>query len=105
MNIHIKDIATGEVMTWTLDQVLEEINRDRSGAWIDYDENDWEEGWDEWCEGDFYTLIGVCYNNNGLTGGGKRDFNCDFCLNDIKNGDMYELDGVQVCKECYPEKS
>ena len=105
MKIYVQDIATKQKMTWTLDQILEEINRDRSEEWINYDENDWREGWDEWCEGDFYTIIGREFDNNGLTGGEKRDFNCDFCFDNIKNGDMYELDGVQVCGKCYPEKS
>jgi len=41
---------------WTLDEVLEEINRDRSAHWTDYDETDWKEGWNEWVEGEFYSL-------------------------------------------------
>ena len=42
---------------WTLEEILEEINRDRSDAWTDYDENDWREGWNHWVEGEFYSLI------------------------------------------------
>lgn len=41
---------------WTLEQIIEEINRDRSEHWTDYDETDWEEGWNEWVEGEFYSL-------------------------------------------------
>lgn len=52
----IIDIATGERKTWTLKQILYEINRDHSSEWQAYDESDWREGWDEWCEGDFYHL-------------------------------------------------
>jgi hypothetical protein len=40
---------------WPLSRVLEEINRDRSPEWIEYTENDWQEGWDEWVEGNFYS--------------------------------------------------
>lgn len=51
----VKDIDSGEVTEWTLEQVLKEINRDRSEVWTDYDESDWQEGWDEWVEGQYYT--------------------------------------------------
>ena len=44
------------VEEWTLEEVLNEINRDRSDEWIDYDETDWKEGWEEWVEGEFYSL-------------------------------------------------
>lgn len=55
MNIPIKVIETGEIQQWTLDAILEEINRDRSSKWTNYDESDWEDGWDEWVEGEFYS--------------------------------------------------
>jgi len=43
---------------WTLDEVLEEINRDHSEDWTDYDETDWREGWNEWVVGDgYYTMV------------------------------------------------
>lgn len=41
---------------WTLEEVLNEINRDRSEEWTDYHETDWKEGWNEWVEGEFYSL-------------------------------------------------
>ena len=53
----VKDIQTGTIIEWTIDDILSEINRDRSDKWTDYVEADWEEGWYEWCEGDIYTLI------------------------------------------------
>lgn len=53
----IKDVVTGEIKTWTIDQILHEINRDHSSEWQDYNEDDWLEGWEEWVEGEFYTLI------------------------------------------------
>lgn len=55
--IKVKDLFTGTIHKWTLEQVLYEINRDRSEEWEDYNVNDWREGWNEWCEGDIYTLI------------------------------------------------
>lgn len=40
----------GKIEFWTLEKILEEINRDRSAHWTDYDETDWREGLDEWTE-------------------------------------------------------
>ena len=34
----------------------EEINRDRSEDWTAYNESDWREGWNEFVEGDVYTM-------------------------------------------------
>ena len=34
----------GSVYDMTLPMILEEINRDRSSEWQDYDETDWREG-------------------------------------------------------------
>ena len=53
-NIKVRDVETRKVLTWTLNQVLEEINRDRSEDWTDYDASDWREGWEHWVEGDGY---------------------------------------------------
>ena len=50
-------IEENEVHEWTIEDIITEINRDRSGKWIDYDETDWREGWNEWIEGEFYKLI------------------------------------------------
>jgi hypothetical protein len=55
MFIKIKNIETGEILDWPIEAVLEEINIDRSPQWIDYNESDWEEGWDEFVDGVFYT--------------------------------------------------
>lgn len=51
------DLETRETFIWTLEELLTEVNRDRSEKWTDYDETDWAEGWNEWCEGEFYSLI------------------------------------------------
>jgi hypothetical protein len=43
---------------WTLEEIIEYINQDRSERWTDYDETDWKEGWNEWVEPEgFYTLL------------------------------------------------
>ena len=59
-NIKIKVLTVwGEIERieeWTLEQVLVEINRGRSNEWTDYDKTDWKEGWNEWVEGEFYSL-------------------------------------------------
>jgi hypothetical protein len=41
---------TNQIRDWTMSEILTEINRDRSGDWIDYDETDWLEGWMFWVE-------------------------------------------------------
>lgn len=53
----ILEIETGKELTWTLEQILQEINRDRSEEWIPYDANDWQEGWENWVEGQYYSMI------------------------------------------------
>ena len=55
--MRVKDLETGEIQEWSLEAILEEINRDRSEHWTDYDETDWLEGWNEWVEGEFYSII------------------------------------------------
>lgn len=55
--IKVRNIEDEVIEDWTIDQILNEINRDRSGDWTDYDESDWREGWNEWVEGEFYSLI------------------------------------------------
>lgn len=47
----------GKVHNWKLSEVIDEINRDRSEDWTPYNESDWQEGWDEWVEGDVYTML------------------------------------------------
>lgn len=48
---------TDEKLIWYIEDVLDEINRDRSEKWIDYSKNDWFDGWAEWCEDDIYTIL------------------------------------------------
>lgn len=40
----LKDVTHGDIVTWTVKEILDEINRDRSEEWTPYDENDWMEG-------------------------------------------------------------
>lgn len=40
----LKHLDTEEIVFWSVDQILKEINRDRSSTWEDYDEKDWPEG-------------------------------------------------------------
>jgi hypothetical protein len=53
----LRDLSSGETIYWTLEQIIEDINRDRSEDWIPYTKDDWREGWQEWCEGVDYHLI------------------------------------------------
>ena len=57
MKIQFKELESGEILDWDLEDVLAEINRDHSDEWTDYDESDWLEGWNEWCEGEFYSIV------------------------------------------------
>lgn len=50
----IKDNETNKIFYWTLTEVLEEINRDHSDGWSNYDETDWKEGWKVWVEEEGY---------------------------------------------------
>jgi hypothetical protein len=43
-NYKITDEATGEVWLWTAQELLEEVNRDRSSEWTDYTMEDLEDG-------------------------------------------------------------
>jgi hypothetical protein len=52
--IKVRYIEENEIHEWTIEQILDEINRDRSEDWTDYDKNDWQEGWDSWIEGEGY---------------------------------------------------
>ena len=40
----IRDVEDGSVYLMTLPMILEELNRDRSEEWPNYDETDWREG-------------------------------------------------------------
>ena len=42
-NYKITDEATGDVWLWSALELLEEVNRDRSDEWTDYDMTDLED--------------------------------------------------------------
>ena len=52
----LRDRETGEVVIWTVKQILEDINR-KGEVDIAYDETDWREGLAEW--GEPWEYIGV----------------------------------------------
>lgn len=55
--VRVLNLETKAVENWSIEEVLKEINRDRSEMWQDYDSSDWREGWLEFVEGDFYSLV------------------------------------------------
>lgn len=55
------NVETNEVVTMTLNEVIQEINRDRSDEWQNYNENDWKEGLEVFTE---YKLIEGEENGN-----------------------------------------
>jgi hypothetical protein len=56
MKYKVTETITGKVHTWTLKDILEELNRDRSENFQAYNKSDWREGWKDWIEGYTYTL-------------------------------------------------
>ena len=48
MKHFVKNSETGEKQWLSVGEILEEINRDRSDSWEDYDEDDWLEGMNQW---------------------------------------------------------
>ena len=50
----VKNIETGEILRFTVKQILSEINRGRSYKWINYDKTDWRQGLEDWTE---YRLV------------------------------------------------
>jgi len=54
----IQDTESGKVFRWNLDEIISEINRDRSPSWKPYTKRDWREGWDHFVEGECFNLLG-----------------------------------------------
>jgi hypothetical protein len=46
----LKNINTNEIVYLSLEEILNDINRDRSQNWTNYDETDWQEGLEEFTE-------------------------------------------------------
>jgi hypothetical protein len=57
MKYKIKDTESGKIHLWSVDQIVEEINRDRSEAWKPYNQTDWKEGWNHWVEGECFEIV------------------------------------------------
>ena len=53
----IKDLFDDTTFVWTIEQMLEEINRERGSHWKKYNSFDFMEGWNEWIEGNWYTIV------------------------------------------------
>lgn len=62
----VKNLETNQIEDWSIEQILDEINRDHSTEFTHHTEDDWEEGWEEWVEGyGYYELLkpyAVTYN-------------------------------------------
>jgi len=55
----VLDPISNEELTWYIEDVLDEINRDRSADWADYTKDDWYDGWNSWCEDDAYVMLSI----------------------------------------------
>lgn len=55
----VMDIETKKTFAWTSKEMLQEINRDTSDEWTDYNVGDLFEGWYEWVEGEFYKIVEI----------------------------------------------
>jgi hypothetical protein len=53
------DCYSNEELTWGIEDVLNEINRDRSAKWTNYTKDDWFDGWASWCEDDVYVMLSI----------------------------------------------
>lgn len=47
----VQDLETKEIYLFTLEDILEEINRDHSEDFESYTEENWKQGWEDWVEG------------------------------------------------------
>lgn len=50
-NVDVVDLRCGKTELWSMARVLHYINKDHNDEWIDYNQTDWLEGWDNWVEG------------------------------------------------------
>lgn len=55
----VLDGYSNEELTWGIEDVLNEINRDRSAKWTNYTKEDWFDGWNSWCEDDVYVMLSI----------------------------------------------
>jgi hypothetical protein len=55
----VLDGYSNEELTWDIEDVLNEINRDRSAKWTNYTKDDWFDGWNSWCEDDVYVVLSI----------------------------------------------
>jgi hypothetical protein len=55
----VLDKYSDEILTWCIEDVLDEINKDRPEKWDDYTKDDWFEGWLSFCEDDIFTMIQI----------------------------------------------
>jgi hypothetical protein len=55
----VLDGYSNEELTWDIEDVLNEINRDKSAKWTNYTKDDWFDGWASWCEDDVYVMLSI----------------------------------------------
>ena len=100
--MNFQNTKTGEIRKFTVSQILEEINRDRSAEWTDYKKHDWRDGleWIEWRVSTWAPLM--TKKSQSLTGDEKPIFKD--CLFDGIIGGFTFADGhkskIYQCGEC-----
>jgi hypothetical protein len=106
--IYVRNLDTGEIEDWTIGQLLHRINEDNATDGFNYNENDWEEGFKETLEGEFYSLFDEKGNLlNGITPTSKegledseiRVYGIDSNLHDGKIFDLTNNDFVHIAEE------
>jgi len=55
----VLDKHSDEVLEWDIQDILDEINRDRPEKWVDYTKDDWFEGWSAFCEDADYVILSI----------------------------------------------
>ncbi len=86
----LRNKETAKVVCWSISEILEEVNRDRSDTWSDYNEADWKDGLTNWTE---YEIVDKCPKCNSNQFGFHKIKRGDPTLTD----DTFEL---WICRNC-----
>lgn len=58
MKYLVLDLSDNTQHLWSVEQMVAEVNRDRSEGWEDYTISDWKNGWFEFVEGISHKCMG-----------------------------------------------
>jgi len=55
----VRNLENRELIVCPLERIIDEINRDRTSDWKKYDAFNWQEGWDEFVDGQNFELVNL----------------------------------------------